>query len=422
MIALQTFQRGSIALITLGFAALALPVLAGPPADWPQFHGPNRNNMSTETGLLKRWPDGGPKLLWTARGIGPGFATVSIAGGTIYTAGSRDGKTAIAALDLAGKTLWQVHNGKAWEQKGLSGSRGTPTIDDGRLYHESPHGDVVCLDAKTGEKIWGLNILDTFHAKNITWALAESLLIDGEHVICCPGGPETSVVALDKRTGRVVWKCRSTGDQAGYASPVLAEYQGLRMILVMTSQGFIGVNADTGNSLWRIKRIVPWEEMIFAPVYHDGHVFISTPHRTGCVKWKIRVEGDKASLTEVWKTTDLDVQFGGAILYDGYVYGAAHRSSNAKWVCLDWNTGRTMYVDGGVGRGSVTFAQGLLYTLSERHVMGLVRADPSGHKLLGRFPLPEGGEGPSWAHPVVCGGRLYIRHGNLLFAYDIRAK
>jgi len=406
-----------LAVLVVGFST-SPQVRAADAPFWPQFHGPKRDNISTETGLLKKWPAGGPKLLWTARGIGHGFSSVSMADGLIYTAGNIDEKTVITALDLDGRIRWQVENGPAWT-KDKPGTRATPTIDGGRLYHKSPYGDVVCLDAKTANKIWGLNILKEFHSKNITWALAESLLIDGDHVICCPGGPETAMVALNKKTGQTVWKSPSTGDLAGYTSPVLVEYQGLRMILTMTSRAVIGVSAGTGELLWRFEHITPFDENILTPIFHDGCVFVSTP-RAGCAMVRINVQGDKASVEQVWRSKQLDNHHGGVILLDGYLYGSSYRCNNCRWICLDWKTGRMMYAERGVGKGSLTYADGMLYAFGERGTMGLVKPTPSGHKLISQFEIPQGGEGPSWAHPVVCGGRLYIRHGDFLYAYDVR--
>lgn len=385
---------------------------------WPQFHGPRRDNLSTETGLLKKWPEGGPKRLWTARGIGSGFAGVSIADGSIYTSGNIEGNTVITALDMDGKIRWQVPNGKAWETP-KGGSRATPTIDGQRLYHKNPYGDVVCLEAKTGKRIWGLNILEAFRSKNIMWAVSESLLIDGEHVICCPGGPETAVVALNKNTGRTVWKSPSAGDLAGYASPILAEYQGLRMILTLTSRAMIGVNADGGDLLWRVAHVTPFDETITSPIYHAGHVFVST-RSTGSVMYRLRVAGNQASVEPLWRSRELDNQHGGVLLLDGNLYGAALTANHGNWVCLDWKTGQKTYAAQGVGHGCLTCADGMLYTLSERFRMGLVKATPHGHEVVGEFRLPAGGEGPSWAHPVVCGGRLYIRYSDFLHAYDVR--
>ncbi len=386
-------------------------------ASWPRFHGPQGTNKSPETGLLRQWPEGGPRLLWTAQDIGDGFATVAIADGRIYTAGNRNNQTMITALDMSGKLLWQAPNGGAWTGA-QPGARGTPTIEGDRLYHESPLGDLVCLDARSGQKIWGLNILENFGAENITWALAESLLIDGDRLICSPGGPQTAVLALNKRNGRPVWKSPSVdGDRAGYASPALAVHQGLRMILTMTSKHAIGVNADTGELLWQFQHVTPWDENILTPIFHDGQVFISTGHRVGSVMLKVNVQGRKASVQEVWRSTDLDNHHGGTVLLDGYLYGSLW---SPGWACLQWQSGKTMYSSRGVGKGSLTYADGMLYTLGENGQMGLVAATPQDHTVISRFRLPAGGEGPAWAHPVVCGGRLYLRHGNFLYAYDVR--
>ncbi len=406
--------------LSLGLRLAVLPTGRADEPSWPQFHGPNRDNISTETGLLRRWPGGGPKLVWTASGLGHGFATVAIADGRIFTAGDVGDDTVITALDMDGRIQWQAKNGRAWTGQ-QPGSRSTPTIDGDRLYHESPHGDVVCLDAETGKKIWGANILQKFHSENITWALAESLLVDGDRVICRPGGPEVCFVALNKRTGEVVWTSPSTGDLAGYSSTTLGEYQGLRMLFGLCSKALVAVNADTGELLFRFEHVSPWDENITMPIYHDGHVFVST-RSTGSVMLKLHVDGRKASATPVWRSKDLDNQHHGVILLDGYLYGASHVNAAGRWICLEWKTGRPTYMERGVGKGSLTSADGMLYTISERRTLGLVKATPSGHEVISQFDIPKGGRGPTWAHPVVCGGRLYIRHGDFLYVYDVRMK
>ena len=385
---------------------------------WPQFHGPNRDNISTETGLLKKWPEKGPALIWTASGLGHGYSTVSIAAGMIYTAGSIEKDTVITAMNMDGKTQWQVRNGPAWTGD-RPGTRGTPTIDGNRLYHQSPIGNLVCLDAKTGNKIWGFNTLEKFKSKTNNWALAESLLVDGERLICCPGGPQTSMVALDKKSGSVFWTAPSTGDLAGYSSPILTEYQGLRIIIILTAKNLIGVNADTGEMLWQVKHESYADENVMTPIFHDGQVFISTL-KAGSVKWKINVKDGKASLEELWRTQELDCHHGGVVLLDGNLHGNSTFRNSNLWVCLDWQTGDNKYMDKGVGKGSLTYADGMLYTLSENSVMGLVRPAAAGYELVSSFDIPKGGEGNSWAHPVVCGGRLYIRHGDFLYVYNVR--
>jgi len=411
-------------LLLVGFLAagsLCPIATAQTPGDggfWPQFHGPLRNNISQETGLLKWWPVGGPTLLWTARGLGQGYSTVSIADGRIYTAGDIDGKTIVTALDMAGATLWQAENGQGW-MGDRPGSRGTPTVDGDFVYHESPQGDVVCLRAATGEKVWARNILQEFHSQNIMWGLSESLLIDGDRVVCSPGGPDASLVALDKHTGDVVWKAPSTGELAGYASPVIADHNGLRMILTLTLKAAIGVNADTGDLLFHLQHVSYADENILAPIYHEGYLIV-TSLAVGTIEWKLDVADGKVSLTEVWRSKELDQHHGGAVLAGGYLYGSGALFNQGKWVCVDLATGKRTYAEGGVGKGCLTYADGMLYTVSETGTVGLVPATPTEHKVVSRFYVPEGVEGPVWAHPVVCGGRLYLRHGEFLYAYDVR--
>ena len=386
--------------------------------EWPQFHGPRRDNLSTETGLLKRWPEGGPKRLWTASGIGYGFSTVAVADALLYTTGNIGKDTVITALDLTGKTLWQARNGPAWQRE-VPGTRSTPTIDGRRLYHENADGDIACLDAKTGRTIWSVNILRTFNGRNIRWGLAESLLVDGDRVVCVPGGRTVSMAALDKTTGKTVWTCRGAGDKPGYASPVLIDYKGLRQIVTMMSASIVGVHADTGKLLWRHDHKAYEDETVSTPVFHDGLIAVSTlgPGAARCLR--LTVAGQTASVQEVWHTGVLDNHHGGILALDGYIYGTKVRST---WVCLDFKTGTVMYKADGVGKGSLTYADGMLYTYSEGGRVGLVKATPKSHDLISQFQIPKGGKGPAWAHPVVCGGRLYLRHGNFLYCYDIRGK
>jgi len=391
---------------------------------WPRFHGPRGDNISQDTGLLKTWPEGGPKLAWKAKGIGYGYSNVTMANGFIYTAGNIGKETIVTALNMKGEEQWQVANGPAWDNEQLKkGSRGTPTIDGDRVFHQSPWGNIICLDAKTGKKIWTIDALKQFNANLILWAMAESLLVDGDRLICRPGGSQVSVVALDKRTGKTVWKADSTGDDTSYGSSTLAEYKGVRMILTMGSGALICVNAENGKVLFRIPHFARYDVNTCKPLYHDGHVFITSAYKGGSALVKISVdENQKVTAKKAWFSEELDNHHGGVMLLDGHLYGACHNFNNAKWVCLNWKTGELKWAEKGVGKGSVTFADGMLYTMSERGDVGLVKATPGSHKLVSQFDLPKGGEGPTWVHPVVCGGRLYIRHGDLLYAYDVTAK
>jgi len=403
-------------LLAVALIATVAGTCAGATPGWPQFHGPHRDNRSTEMGLLKRWPEGGPRLLWTASGIGHGFATVAIAGDRIVTAGNIGDATVITALNLSGETLWRAPNGPVGRHD-HPGARGTPTFDGDRLYHESTSGNVVCLDAATGRRVWGLNILKKFHGRNIEWGLAESLLVDGDRVVCVPGGEKVAMAALEKKTGETVWTCPGTGDKPGYASPILIDYKGLRQIVTMMSASVIGVRAETGNLLWRHDHKAYADETVSTPVFHDGLIAVATlgPGAARCLR--LIVDGRTASVEQVWHTGALDNHHGGILALDGYIYGTTLRGA---WVCLDFKTGEPTYMARGVGKGSLTYADGMLYTYSERGLVGLVKATHERHELVSQFRIPEGGKGPSWAHPVVCEGRLYLRHGDRLFCYDIR--
>ena len=273
-------------------------------------------------------------------------------------------------------------------------------------------------------EIWQFNIIERFGSKVPRWALAESLLVDGDHLISCPGGPQTHIVALNKKDGSVIWKSPGTGELAGYASPTVFEYEGLRIIATLTSKSMIGVHADTGELLWRIKHETYYDENIMKPIFRDGEVFVSTVV-VGSVKWKLNVTEGKVSLEEIWRTRKLDNHHGGVIFVNDNLYGSgAVRNSLGRGlsqllVCLNWKTGRIKYMDE-CAKVSLTYADGKLYALSIDGVMGLVQPTPIGHKLVSSFKIPRGGKGKSWAHPVVCGGRLYIRHGQFLYAYRIR--
>lgn len=401
--------------------ALSAATVAGLGADWPQFHGPRRDNRSTETGLLREWPAGGPKLLWTATGIGHGFSAPAIADGLIYITGNVGPDTLITALDLDGKAKWTARNGPAYTRQ-HPGTRSTSTIDGGRLYHENAEGDVACLDARTGKPIWSLNILRKFQGRNIEWGLAESLLVDGDRVVCTPGGEEVSMVALNKLTGETVWTCKGLGQRPGYASPVLVEHQGLRQIVTMMAKAIVGVNADTGEPLWSVEHVTPFDESIFTPLHADGLVYFATAHGRGSRLLKLNVQGKRCSVEVVWRTEMLDSHHGGVVLLDGYLYGFCHGNYKPRWDCLEFKSGKVMCSERTPTAGCVTYADGMIYALDERGTVMLVKPVPDRRVVVSQFTLPKGGRGPTWAHPVVCGGRLYLRHSDCLFAYDIRAK
>ena len=392
---------------------------------WAQFHGPRRDNKSTEKNLLKQWPKGGPKLLWAKRGVGKGYASVSISGGQIYTAGNIDGHTVITAMNTDGEILWQAKNGPV-HNRSYPGSRGTPTVDLGKVYHLGPDGAAICLDAETGKEIWAMNVLKKFKGENCTWGLSESLLIDGKNLICVVGGKQTSIVALDKDSGQTRWTSRSVGDKPGYASPVVVEYGGLRQIVTAMSRSIVSVTADAGKLLWKFGHRVWLDENIMTPIYHDGHIFVSGKGPGGTLL-KLKGTGDKnkkCSVAPAWKNPKMDSLHGGVVLVGGYLFG--HSTRGSRLTCVEFKTGKTMYSieHEAAGRKSaaITLADGMLYVQNDRNTVYLAPAAPKAFKPVSKFDILPGGSGPLWAHPVVFGGRLYIRHDEILLAYDIRAK
>ena len=397
-------------------------------AEWTMFHGPDGQNRSPETGLLTSWQEGGPELLWKISGIGQGvsgYSSVTIQNSRLFTSGNREGRSIVYCFDLDGKKLWECDNGPAWAAaRGYPGTRSTPTLDGDYVYDLSPLGQLTCITADKGEKVWSRNILTEFEGENIIWALAESIRIDGDRLYCAPGGKKGSFVALDKRTGETVWATPSLGENTSYASPIIFEQDGLRMIVTTYAKGIFGVHAENGELLFRFKHEQRYDINCTRPIYHDGHLFLTNTYSQGgegAVKVKLTVsEDNKVSLEEVWRNRDFDSLHDNVILLDGFLYGISYEYRGGVFMCLDWKTGETKYESRSIGKGtSLTWAEGLLYLHTEQGDMMLVRPNPERFELISRFTLPEGGEGHHWAHPVVCGKRLYVRHGTFLYCYDI---
>ncbi len=415
----QRFIAAAFALPAVMSAAAAI-MAAEEPCQWPRFHGSDLTNRSPATGLLKTWPEEGPRLVWRAGNMGHGYSSVTLAGGLIYTTGNIDDATVITALTLDGKVAWKVPNGPAYKRS-HPGARSTPTLDNGRLYHENADGDLVCLDAKTGRRRWHVNILEAFDGRNIRWGLAESVLIDGDHVIAVPGGTEVGLVALDKQTGTTVWTCRTTEARPGYATPIAFEYGGIRHIVTFMASCLVGVNAKTGRLLWRVPYPAKYDENIVMPLFHNGHVFC-TSRTSGSRLYRLKVKGQACSVEKVWADQPFEVHHEGVLLLDGHLYGCAMSRRPGHWMCLDFAAGTRRWADRGIGRASITWADGRIYAVSHTGTVALVDPSPAAYRLVSRFELPSGGRGPVWAHPVVCGGRLYLRHDETLFCYDVSAR
>jgi len=390
-------------------------------ADWPMFHGADGKNRSAETGLLTAWPEGGPKLLWRIEGIGEtisGYSTVSIQNGRLFTTGNLNERSILYCFDLDGKKLWEYDNGPAWLGS-YPGTRSTPTIDGDYVYDFSAHGELTCLTVE-GKKVWNRNVMTDFEAENIIWALSESIRIDGDRLYCAPGGKKGSFVALDKRTGETIWVTPWLGEKTAYASPVIIERGDRRIITTMHTKGVFGVDAKTGELLFTFRHEQRNEVNCMRPIYHDNHLFLASPE-TGAVLLKLSDENNKIVLEEVWRNKDFDHLHDSVLLLDGFFYGTSYFYRGGLFMCVDWKDGNTQYIEGrDVGKGSFTWAEGLLYFLSEKSgQVLLIRPNPERYEVISRFTLPDEWDVFTWAHPVVCGKRLYIRNDTVLYCYDI---
>jgi outer membrane protein assembly factor BamB len=389
-----------------------------PSSDWPQWRGPDRNGLSKETGLLSQWPRSGPTVAWSAAMLGAGYGSIAVRGDRVYVQGMRNRQSVVSTLNRAdGKLVWVRVLGPAGDNDRGPGPRGTPTIDGDRVYALSETGDLACLRAADGMVIWQRNILKEFRGENPNWLLSESPLIDGDRVIVTPGGRGAGVVALDKMTGKTVWASKELSDGAGYASPIVADVGGVRTIMTFTADAGVGVRASDGKLMWRNSSASNRTANIATPVYSDGKVFFTSSYGTGGALLGLRASGNEVHAQEIYFTRDMKNHHGGVVLVNGYIYGY----NDSILTCLEFASGKMVWRDRSVGKGAITYADGHLYILSEDNVVGLVEATPAGYREKGRFSIADQGL-PSWAHPVVSGGRLYIRNQGTLTSYDVRAR
>jgi outer membrane protein assembly factor BamB len=407
----------------VGVALVVFGCLSLQAGDWPQFRGPNRDGKAAAgPGLLKSWPAAGPRQLWAYTQLGTGYASVAVAHGRVYTTGLEGGDGMLYAFDLQGKLLWKVAYGPDWS-KSYKGTRTTPTVHKGRLYLMSAFGKAACFDAVTGREIWSVDTMATFGARNLTWGLTESPLVLEDKVIFTPGGPQAGVVALDPQTGKTLWVCPDVNDLSGYCSPILINRGGRDIIAQLTASAFIGVEAASGKLLWKQVRSKQPAHNIQAvsPVYADGRFYVTTGY--GGERGEMySLSADGTQVTSKWRDSQLDSQVGGVVLLDGYIYGASDRNNKGSWLCMNLATGEVAAKIPGVGKGSVIYADGMLYGLGEKGVAGLIVPDPKNYRMVSSFKLPAGGDGPFRAHPAIADGCLYIRHDTRLFVYSLTNK
>ncbi|HEU0253772.1 MAG TPA: PQQ-binding-like beta-propeller repeat protein [Pyrinomonadaceae bacterium] len=402
----------SLAIVVL--LTLCTQALAQSAANWPQWRGPNRDGISKETGLLKQWPTEGPPLVWKATGAGRGYSSFSISNGRMYTMGLRGDREFVVAFDVAtGKEVWATpHGSAAYRNDRGDGPRGTPTIDGDRIYALGGNGDLSAIEAKSGKVIWSKNVLKDFGGSNIRWGISESPLVMGNKLLVNAGGPGASIVALNKSNGAVIWKSQS--DEAGYSSAIPFEVNGSTQVVFFTAERAVGLDPNDGKLLWDYARPANNVANVATPIVRANRVFISSDYGTGGGVVEIKPD-NKAQ--EIWFTKEMRNHHSSSVLIGDYLYGF----SSAILTAMKFDTGEIAWKDRSVGKGSLVFADGHLYLFSENGVVGLAEATPTGYKEKGRFKIQQDSL-PTWTHPVVAGGRLYLRDQDTIYAYDVREK
>jgi len=387
-------------------------------AGWPQWRGSNRDGLCPETGLLREWPTGGPKLVWRATGLGKGFSSVSVLGNRLFTAGEGPEHSRVLALSATdGRLLWTSSRlGKLGGDP--AGPQASPALDDEAVYVMSQFGDVVCFEATNGRERWRKHLTQDLGGECPGWGYSESPLLDGDRLVVTPGGPRGAVVALAKRDGRVLWQSKEFTDPAHHSSLVVAEIDGVRQYIQLTARSVAGVDARNGAFLWRVERLGE-TAVVPTPLYADHHVYVTSGYGVGCNLFEVRKAGDRFAARQVYAKSEIANHHGGVIKVGDYVYG---HSDTGGWVCQEFNTGNTVWKNNGVGKGAMAYADGHLYCRSEsgQGAVALVVATPEGYLERGRFNQPDRSKANSWAHPVVAEGRLYLRDQDILLCYAVK--
>jgi len=418
-------MQKQIVILVLGFT-LTLSSLNSTQAaafDWPQWRGPDRTDVSKETGLLKEWPATGPKRLWLYEQAGLGYAGFSLADGKLYTMGARAQTEYLIALDAAtGKELWTSEIGPMMGNDRGDGPRGTPTVDGDRVYALGGKGALICAAAKDGRQLWKAAMSD-FGGKLPNWGYAESPLVDGTKVICTPGESQGAIVALDKLTGKLIWQSKEFTDGAQYTSPIVAEVNKTRQYIQLTMQHVVGISPADGKVLWQS----PWPgktAVIPTPIYHDGQVYVTSGYGVGRKLVKI---GSDNAVSDGYENKVMKNHHGGVILVGDHVYG---HSDGSGWICQNFKTGEEVWNDNKekLGKGAIAYADGMFYCLEETSgTVVLIEATTAGWKEHGRFKLDpqtkqRSPKGKVWTHPVISNGRLYLRDQELVFCYDVKKR
>lgn len=414
---IQNFKMKKYIVLLLAFITLSTQA-----QNFSEWRGPNRTGVYNETGLLTEWPENGPKMLWSAEDLPNGYSSVAIANNLIYFTGKIETMDAVIAFDLKGNKKWETNYGRAWDAS-FDHSRCTPTVEGEKLYVSSGYGDLACLNAIDGSIIWQVKATEIYKGTYGKWGISESLIVLDDKVFYTPGGNETTMIALNKNTGELVWKSESLNDNPSYTSPLLVNHKGQQQIVNVTETYVIGVDPKDGKILWKFDFSEYSGEkkaniQTNTPLYFDGNIYVTNGYNH--ISTMIKLSDDSKVASLVWSDENLDVHHGGVVKIGDYIYGANwHGNNMGNWICLNWNTGKVMFDQEWINKGSIISAEGMLYCYEEKTGnIALVKADPTEFKIISSFQVPLG-TGPHWSHLVIHDGKLYVRHEDALMVYDI---
>jgi outer membrane protein assembly factor BamB len=379
-----------------------------------RWRGPSADGIYPDKELLKEWPAEGPEILWAYEGLGQGHSSAVATEEFIYTSGMIDGIGYVFKFDKSGELIYKKQYGPEYTES-FYGTRGTPVIDGDKIYLISGNGILYCLFERVGMPMWTADLVNKYGGDTIRWGYNETPVIDGDVIYCTPGGEKNSVIALNRHDGSLIWSCSGEGELSAYCTPLLFTYKGRKILTTHTASHLLGIDAKTGKMLWSQSQPNKWSVHANTPLYHDGSIFYFSGYGQGSGKLDLNEDGTKIDLA--WENKSMDSRMGGAVFVDGYIYGSGDNSRS--WKCIDWKTGENTWEYQDIAKGTVIYADGMLYCYSERGELALVKANPAKFDLVSQTKVTLGTE-QHWAHLMISDGVLYVRHGNALIAYKIK--